>query len=367
MATFVDTDREQREYDLARQNRQDRSLDRFVTGLSSLERSKKEDAKTKRQRAFQEMQFRSQMAQQGQVLDPEESAAVTESFQSGDYGSLAPVFQKFGESTRDLKEREQASKEAGRAEQREMRRLQKKNLQMQVDEKTSPKAKQMSAKDVMNVQEGAQIPVMLADVDSVIAKNEDLFDPIKGRLQSLNPYDTRTQTIEAQIRAASQAFGKFMEGGVLRKEDEEKYKRMMPQIGDTPQVAKNKLKVVQRLLVQKQKGNLDALKKAGYDVTPFKDMGDAPDMPGVGASRPMVAGAVPVGLSAPNLAPGTEVAFDPTKEPVIPDVITSATAAPMEVPAQQHPQANQAVEWAQKNPNDPRAAQILQSLGLGGQ
>jgi len=44
-----------------------------------------------------------------------------------------------------------------------------------------------------------------------------------------------------------------MEGGVLRKEDEIKYRKMLPQITDTPQVARNKIKnVTEMLKLQRQ-------------------------------------------------------------------------------------------------------------------
>lgn len=129
--------------------------------------------------------------------------------------------------------------------------------------------RQLSASDVMKVQEGENIPMMLEDVDQVIDANASIFGPVEGRARQLNPYDTQGKTVEAQMRAASQAFGRFMEGGVLRKEDEEKYRRMFPNLSDTPAVAKNKLEVVKRLMKQRQAGNVSALGKAGFDVSPF--------------------------------------------------------------------------------------------------
>lgn len=129
------------------------------------------------------------------------------------------------------------------------------------------KGKPLSSKDVQSINEGNVIPNTLKDIEKTIEGFEELFGPIEGRVRSANPYDTRGQTVNAEMRAASQQFGRYMEGGVLRKEDEEKYRKMFPQLSDTPLVAKGKLDVVRKLLVNKQKSNLDALKAQGFDVT----------------------------------------------------------------------------------------------------
>lgn len=204
-------------------------------------------------------------------------------------------------------------------------------------QRAKDKSGKLSAKDVMTVQEGEEIPNMLGDISTVLRQNQDLFGPIKGRYNSLNPYDEKAQTVDAQMRAVSQAFGRFMEGGVLRKEDEEKYRKMFPQLSDEPGVARNKLAVVNRLMGQKQKGSLGALSKAGYDVSAFDQNREIPAMPG-----------------SDDLFNTNQIGN------VIPGIESAHAAAP-----QMHPQAKQAMEWAQQNPNDPRAKAIMQRLGGG--
>lgn len=125
---------------------------------------------------------------------------------------------------------------------------------------------------VLQVQEGAQIPTMLKDVQETLSSNKDGFGPVTGRLNSLNPYNERAQTIDAQMRASSQRFGRYMEGGVLRKEDEDKYRKMFPQMSDTPEVAANKLQIVQKLLADKQNADIQALAAQGYDTRGFSPM-----------------------------------------------------------------------------------------------
>lgn len=129
--------------------------------------------------------------------------------------------------------------------------------------------RKLNANQITKVNEGNSLPAMLDDVSKMIQDkgNENLFSPIRGFFAKHNPYDVRSQTLDAQLRARSQAFGRFMEGGVLRKEDEEKYRKMFPQIGDEKEVAQNKLNTVRRLLMQKQNSDISALKQQGFDVS----------------------------------------------------------------------------------------------------
>lgn len=148
--------------------------------------------------------------------------------------------------------------------------------------KLSLDGKQLPPDKVLLVNEGNTIPSQLKDIEETILNNKDSFGPIGGRISGMNPYNEKAQTIQSQLKSASQAFGRFMEGGVLRKEDEVKYEKMFPGQADTPEVAKNKLAIVNRLLINKQQSNLDALRAAGYNISGLKNTsGDAPDVPEV--------------------------------------------------------------------------------------
>lgn len=136
--------------------------------------------------------------------------------------------------------------------------------------KGSPK--KLPPNTVLSLNEGQSVARLLPDVEIAIKNNEDIFGPMSGRMKKANPYNTVAQTVDARMRTASQAFGRFMEGGVLRKEDEEKYRQMFPQLADTPDVAKNKLKIVRRQLLQEYKSKRESLGKSGYDVGGFEDL-----------------------------------------------------------------------------------------------
>jgi len=134
----------------------------------------------------------------------------------------------------------------------------------------SMEGKILPPNSVMALNEGKNVARLLPDVEQALQQSEAIMGPVQGRKGSMNPYDTNAQTVDARFRTASQAFGRFMEGGVLRKEDEDKYRKMFPQLSDTPDVARNKLSIVRRMLAQKYEDDRITLGKSGYDVTGFE-------------------------------------------------------------------------------------------------
>lgn len=81
---------------------------------------------------------------------------------------------------------------------------------------------------------------------------------------------------QAVIDRVKQVIGKALEGGVLRKEDEYKYTKILPTIGDTQAVAASKLDGLEKALVQRRSIMLDNLRDAGYDTSRF---GETPAVP----------------------------------------------------------------------------------------
>ena len=90
---------------------------------------------------------------------------------------------------------------------------------------------------------------------------------------------------------SSAVVGKAMEGGVLRKEDEAKYMRILPIISDPPDVAKAKLENLKSVMAQDAEIYLETLEAAGRNVTKIretltKQLGSAPAQPAAtGASK----------------------------------------------------------------------------------
>jgi len=79
----------------------------------------------------------------------------------------------------------------------------------------------------------------LLDLQDKIAGNLEYIGPIKG-LQKLNPF-SKARQIQADVDRIRQKVGKALEGGVLRKEDEEKYKKILATLTDTPETARYKI------------------------------------------------------------------------------------------------------------------------------
>lgn len=88
------------------------------------------------------------------------------------------------------------------------------------------------------IKEITQTEKALKDLDVLRGKiNENLqfVGPIKG-LQKFNPF-SKSRQVQADVDRVRQTVGKALEGGVLRKEDEEKYKKILATLLDTPETA----------------------------------------------------------------------------------------------------------------------------------
>jgi len=75
----------------------------------------------------------------------------------------------------------------------------------------------------------------LKDLRQTLKENEQYIGPLAG-WQKLNPY-SEARNAQAKIDLVKQRVGKALEGGVLRKEDEEKYKIILAKLTDTPELA----------------------------------------------------------------------------------------------------------------------------------
>lgn len=170
--------------------------------------------------------------------------------------------------------------------------------------------------------EGKNIPALLDNLDKTLSSNKDIGGPILGRIQGAYPWATDTQKVQAEINAVKQTVGRFLEGGVLRKEDEEKYDKIMPTLKDTPDVRTKKLQIVRGLIEQKHNEYLDSFGKSGYDVHKYQSLGQTKP------SNQSQAG--PQSAAQPQLSS----------------------------------EYQEALEWAKQNPNDPRTPSILKKVGV---
>lgn len=149
--------------------------------------------------------------------------------------------------------------------------------------KAAPGVTTLPPDKIMMLTEFKNIPSLLEDLQKSIEANEKLFGRGIGKaaqtISKVYPLDV-VDTLQAQIANVRQTIGKLKEGGVLRAEDEIKYQKMFPQLTDTPEVAKNKIALVLREMNRKYLENVNALKTAGYDVSPFTQQKiNVPELP----------------------------------------------------------------------------------------
>lgn len=129
----------------------------------------------------------------------------------------------------------------------------------------------LPATQAASLAEGKNLPKILSNLQKTFDDNKGVGGPIMGNLV-YNPYATKTQKIQAEIDATKQFVGKFLEGGVLRKEDEEKYKKILPTINDTEAVRTKKISAVKDLISQKYNEYLNSFDDAGYDVSQYEPL-----------------------------------------------------------------------------------------------
>lgn len=110
---------------------------------------------------------------------------------------------------------------------------------------------------------------LLGDLGKLIDDNKSLFGPVRGAFGGAYPYGESVK-VQDDLKRATQTIGSYLEGGVLRAEDEVKYRKMLPQLTDTPEVARDKLEGIQKLLEAKNQSYIQSYEDAGFDVSNFK-------------------------------------------------------------------------------------------------
>ena len=125
----------------------------------------------------------------------------------------------------------------------------------------------------------ADIDAAEADMSSLAAAveaNQSIMGPIAGRIVGMNPYSTEAKALDAKMKIAAQNIAKSLEGGKLSDQDILRYREMLPNITDTPEVAKSKIAGVNALLKQRRESQLGVLRKSGYNVGGFEQVASQP-------------------------------------------------------------------------------------------
>ena len=93
---------------------------------------------------------------------------------------------------------------------------------------------------------------------------------LPNAVTQLTGWGTEAKQKQAVIDRVKQVIGKALEGGVLRKEDEAKYEKILPTIGDVPAVVTSKLQGLAKAIHQRRNTLLENLSDANYDVSKYQ-------------------------------------------------------------------------------------------------
>lgn len=159
--------------------------------------------------------------------------------------------------------------------------------------------------------------------------------PVIGQFVSDNP-------LTSAQRVLTDVVGRLQSGGAINSDEERRFLSMGPRPGDSPEEAVRKVREQRAFLENKLRAyglSSADLGGLGFETQPI--MGDVKQQNVADLSM---------------LSPRDQVPYNPTPQP---NLGMDAVAAP----AINHPQANEAMGWARKNPNDPRAQQIMQRFG----
>jgi len=116
--------------------------------------------------------------------------------------------------------------------------------------------------DLSNTQEAISL---LPKLSGLLGESSSAFGPIEGAIRSRIPWDRTGQQAKATIQLVKQIIGKGLEGGVLRKEDEDKYENILPKLGDTEGTAQDKIKTLNDVLNNKYNTLISTYEAGGYN------------------------------------------------------------------------------------------------------
>ena len=116
----------------------------------------------------------------------------------------------------------------------------------------------------------------LESSNQAFKKNAGISGPIQGVISNFLARGETGETgraakaFNAQLKLNAQSIGKYLEGGKLTDADIDRYKEMLPNIYDSPEIAQNKTQLLQELISRKQQGQVESLGQAGYNVKNIK-------------------------------------------------------------------------------------------------
>lgn len=113
----------------------------------------------------------------------------------------------------------------------------------------------------------------LQEIEKRIDENSAIMGPIYGRVSGGLGYGTAAKAFDARMKLAAQDIGKSLEGGKLAEGDVPRYREMLPNITDTPEVAKEKIAILREQIATKRQAAINTFGAGGYNVSKLIDSG----------------------------------------------------------------------------------------------
>jgi hypothetical protein len=137
------------------------------------------------------------------------------------------------------------------------------------------------AEDIATVDEGLKLARGLNFKQGDTGILPSIGGAMPDAVTNLTGFGVGAKQRQGVINLVKQIIGKGLEGGVLRKEDESKYEKILPTLSDHPDVVQVKVKNLIKILDQKRATRLNAMEDAGYNVSKFRERsaGDAETPP----------------------------------------------------------------------------------------
>lgn len=141
-------------------------------------------------------------------------------------------------------------------------------------DKAAQRGKPMTSEQVSQLTQLDSVANTLQMLDSRVQSVPDKDrGPFYGKARGINPYDKQAQEIAALTMGVvtPMARGVFNEVGVITKEDDAKYRGMLPTLSDTPELSRTKMANLKTLLRDSKIAQIENMKKAGLDVGGFEE------------------------------------------------------------------------------------------------
>lgn len=113
----------------------------------------------------------------------------------------------------------------------------------------------------------------------------DVATGISGKGSIVSSTFERQREAVATFALVNQVIGKALEGGVLRKEDEIKYSKLLPNLRDTDELRTLKLNQLREMMTDGKKNLLDNMRRSGYNTSGYNVGGAGEPLDPIGSGR----------------------------------------------------------------------------------